>query len=377
MNRNKLTLTSLTAFLVTLLLLVPTLTSCTRATAPSDMPVIKVGIVGDMTGPTASGSRGEIWGWEDIAKWANETNYVPGVRFETISYDNRFDVGRSINGYELVKSRGASIVYVQMTGANYALKEKYAQDKIIAMIPPAPAALHPPGWAFSPDGAYADGAAVAYEWIVKDWAQQGKPGKPKMAWLTWDADYGHSGLVADWYARELGIEILPYELYPSPAPTDKTAELLRLREANADYVLSTGPQSAWQVVLKDAAKLGMQGKTKFIAIGNAMESDVLIQLAKEAAEGTYFVSFVASMHEQGVPGVEWLKGIQTKYHGEWYNGITYVRGYLMMRLPVEAIKMAIEKDGLKPEQVNGDTIYQALEKNIKEFDTGGLTGPLT
>ncbi|MDP2719096.1 MAG: hypothetical protein Q8P44_04590, partial [Dehalococcoidia bacterium] len=46
-------------------------------------------------------------------------------------------------------------------------------------------------------------------------------------------------------------------------------------------------------------------------------------------------------------------------------------------LPVEAIKMAIEKDGLKPEQVNGDTIYQALEKNIKEFDTGGLTGPLT
>ncbi|MBI4329933.1 MAG: ABC transporter substrate-binding protein [Chloroflexi bacterium] len=338
---------------------------------------IKVGIISDMTGPTASGAVGEIWGFEDIAKWANETNYVPGVTFETIAYDNRFDVGRSLNGYELMKTRGVSVVHVQMTGANYALNPKYTTDKIVALIPPAPKALHPVGWAFSSDAAYADGAAAGFEWVLKDWAAARKSGKPKLAWLTWDADYGHAGLIANWYATEKGIDVLRSEFYPSPAPADVSAQLLRIKDAAADYVFSTGPQSAWQTVAKDAQRLGLKDRMKFLGIGNAIESDVFLGLTKEAGEGFYQVQFFSSMHEGDLAGVKWLRDIQTKYRSEWANNMVATRGALAMRLVVEAIKAAVEKDRVSADKIDGQAIYTSLEKNIKNFDTGGLSGPLT
>ncbi len=330
-----------------------------------------------MTGPTASGAVWEIWGFEDVAKWANETNYVPGVTFEAIAYDNRFDVGRSINGYELMKTRGVSMVHMQMTGANYALNPKYAADKIVALIPPAPKALHPVGWAFSSDASYADGAAAGFEWVIRDWTAAGKTGKPKLGWLTWDADYGHAGLIANWYATEKGIDVLKNEFYGPPAPPDTSAQLLRLRDAGADYVFSMGPQSAWTTVVKDAQRLGLKNRMKFVAIGNGVESDVFINLTKEAGDGTFNVQFFSSINEADLPGVKWLRDIQTRYRSEFANNVTGSRGYMAMKMAVEAIKLAIEKDGIAPDKIDGQAIFNSLEKNIKNWDTGGITAPLT
>ncbi len=344
---------------------------------PAAKPVtITVGIVSDMTGPTASGAVWEIWGFEDIAKWANETNYVPGVNFQTVAYDNRFDVGRSMSGYELMKTRGASIVHMQMTGANYALNPKYAQDKIVALIPPAPKALVPVGWAFSSDGSYADGAAAGFDWVIKDWKASGKPGKPKLSWLTWDADYGQAGAIANWYAVDKGIDVLRNEFYAAQVPTDTSSQLLRIKDAGADYVFSMGVQSAWVTVVKDALRLGLKDKMKFVGIGNAVESDVFINLTKEAGDGTYNVQFLASHNESDLPGIKWLRELQTKYRGESANNITGTRGYMAMRMAVEAIKLAIEKDGIPPDKIDGQAIYNSLEKNIKNWDIG-ISGPLT
>ncbi len=356
----------------------------TATPAPSATPkpaarpaTISVGVVSDMTGPTASGAVWEISGFQDIAKWANETNYVPGVIFDTIAYDNRFDMGRSLNAYELMKTRGVSVVHMQMTGANYALNPKYKADKIVALIPPAPKALSPVGWAFSSDGAYADGAAAGFEWVIKDWKASGQPGKPKLAWLTWDADYGLAGPIVNWYATSIGIDVLRNEFYAAQAPSDVTAQLLRIRDAGANYVFSLGVQAAWITVVNDAQRLGLKDKIKFVGIGNAVESDVFINLTKAAGEGTYQVQFFSSMNEGNLPGVQWLRDTQTKYRSEWVNNITGTRGYMAMRLVVEAIKAAIQKDGIAPDKVDGQAIYNSMEKNIKNFDTGGLSGPLT
>lgn len=356
----------------------PAPTSKPTTPQPAAKPVsIKLGIVADQTGPTASGNVGVFWGYQDLAKWANDNNYVPGVTFETIAYDNRFDMGRSLSGYELMKTRGVSVVHEQMTGANYALKDKYAADKIVAFIPPAPKALHPPGWAFTADASYSDAAAMAFEWIVQDWKSTGKPGKPKMAWLTWDADYGQAGAIANWYATDIGIEVLRNEFYAAQVPADVTSQLLRIKDAGADYVISMGVQSAWQIVLKDAQRLGLKDKMKFIGVGNAMESDVLIDLTKEASDGVYQTTFSSSLHEENVQGVQWLRDMMVRYHGEWLNYMVNTRNYLEMKMLIEAVKLAIQKDGIAPDKVNGQVIYNSLEKNFKDWSTDGLTAPLT
>ncbi|MDP2718555.1 MAG: ABC transporter substrate-binding protein [Dehalococcoidia bacterium] len=365
-------------FLAIALLLLPSLIGCTKKSSSPTGVTIIIGIVSDMTGATANTAIGEIWGWEDAAKWGKETNLVPGVNFEIITYDNKFDVGRSINGYEMIKGRNASVTHVQMTGANYALKDKYATDKIVAMIPPAPKALHPPGWAFTADMAYTDQAAAAYQWLLEDWKKEGKSGKPKMGWLTWDADYGHSGLIVNWYASEIGIEVLQTEFYgPGPVPSDVTSQLLRLKDKGANYVVSVGPDIAWANILKDANKLGLSNSMKFVGVANVIFSADLAKVAQEAAEGSYLVMANSSLYEDNLPGVQMLRQMQEKYRGEWRDNLPGVRGWLSMQLIMEAVKQAIEKDNVKPEQVNGEVIKASLEKNINNFDTGGLSGPLT
>ncbi len=347
--------------------------------APAVKPVtIRIGLISDMTGPTATTAIGEIWGWEDAAKWSNETGYVPGVNFETISYDNRFDVGRSLNGYELMKTRGVSVVHVQMTGANYALKDKYAQDKLVAIIPPAPKALHPPGWVFSADGSYADASGAAFDWIIQDWKAQGKTGKPKMGWLTWDADYGYSGLMANWYASDIGIDVLSTEFFVSPAPKDVNAQLMRLRDKGVNYVISLGPDVAWSTILNNAYDLKLQQSgIKFVGVANVIFSDDLARLSKEAAEGSYLVMFYSSLYEDKLPGVQLLRQMQEKYRGEWRDNLPSVRGWLSGRMVEEAVKQAIQKDGVSPDKIDGDAIYKSLEKNINNWDSGGLAGPMT
>ncbi len=345
---------------------------------PDVKPVsMTVGIVSDLTGPTASGAIGDNWGIEDYFKFANETNYVPGAKFDTIFYDNRFDVGRTLNGYELMKTRKAQAVWIQMTGAAMALAPKAAGDKMVILVPGPPKVLYPPSWAFSAEASYADGAAAAFEWIAQDWKAQGKAGKPKMGWLTWDADYGYSGIIVNWYAVEKGIEVLPNELLASNAPTDTTSQLMRLRDAGANYIISVGPQSLWQTVLKDAVKLGLKDKIKFVGVANAMESDVLINLTKEASEGMYFVHFYSSLYEEDQPGVKWLKDMQIKYRGESMNWMRNEVGWMTGKIFVEAVKAAIEKDKVSPDKIDGEVIYKSLENNIRNLDTGGLTGPLT
>ncbi|MBI4332870.1 MAG: ABC transporter substrate-binding protein [Chloroflexi bacterium] len=377
MNHTKLVPLALFSLIAAVMVVMPLAAACRVATAPAAAATVTVGIVSDLTGPTASGAIGDNWGIEDFFKWANETNYAPGVKFDTIFYDNRFDVGRSINGYELMKTRKVQAVWIQMTGAAYALTPKAAADKIVVLVPGPPKVLNPPGWAFSAEASYADGAGAAFEWILQDWKAQGKTGKPKMAWLTWDSDYGHSGPIVNWYAVEKGIDVLPTEFYPSPAPADTTPQLLRLRDAGVNYIMSVGPQSAWQVVLKDAAKLGLKDRIKFVGVANAMESDVLINLAKEAAEGMYFVHFFSSLYEDDLPGVKWLKDMQIKYRGESVNWMRNQVGWMTGKLFVEAVKAAIEKDRVAPDSIDGTAIYRSLENNIKDVDTGGLTGPLS
>ncbi len=356
-------------------------TQITRAPAtpePAAKPVtMTMGLISDLTGPTASGSMGDNWGIEDYFKWANETGYVPGVKFETVFYDNRFDVGRSINGYELMKTRKVQAVWIQMTGAAYALVPKAAGDKIVVFVPGPPKVLSPTSWAFSAEASYADGAGAAFEWMIEDWKKQGKPGKPKMASLNWDADYGYSGMIVNWYAAEKGIDVLPNELFASPAPTDVAAQLLRIKERGADYVTSVGPGAAWVRILKDATRLGLKDRIKFVGTANAIESESYINLDKAAFEGSYFVHFFASLHEENVPGVQWAKDMQVKYRGESLNWMRNEVGFMTGRMFVEGVKAAIEKDRIAPDKIDGDVIYQSLEKNIKNLDTGGLTGPLT
>ncbi|MDZ4246023.1 MAG: ABC transporter substrate-binding protein [Dehalococcoidia bacterium] len=347
------------------------------APVPAAAVDITIGIISDLTGPTASGAIGDNWGIEDALKGANEANEVPGVNFTTTFYDNRFDVGRSLTGYEMMKTQGVQAVWLQITGSVYALKPKLAEDKIIGLVPGPPKGLYPPGWVFSAEASYSDGAGAAFDWILEDWKKEGRSGKPKIAWLTWDADYGHSGLIVNWYATEIGLDVLKTEFYPSPAPQDTSSQLLRLKEAGANYVLSVGPQSAWQVVLKDAQRLGLKDTMKFIAVANAMESDDLIDLAKEAAEGMYFVHFFSSLYEENVPGVKAFKEMQVKYRGKSKNWMRNEVGCMTVKIFVEAVKQAVTKDKISPDKINGQVIYNSLEKNIKNMDTGGLTGPLT
>ncbi len=118
-------------------------------------------------------------------------------------------------------------------------------------------------------------------------------------------------------------------------------------------------------ILKDAKKLKL--RTKFFALNWAMSGKVA-ELAGPAAEGCYWTNPFCLWTDDG-PGVKEAKAISEKYHPGKVQIVNYFQGFTAMKVMAEAI-------GHVKGEVTGPAIKAALE-NMKDFDTGGLTVPIS
>jgi len=119
-------------------------------------------------------------------------------------------------------------------------------------------------------------------------------------------------------------------------------------------------------ILKDAKKLGL--RTKFFALNWAMSQQTMLN-AGAAAEGCYWTNPFATWADVHLPGVKKAREISEKYHPGKVQLVNYFQGYTAMLVMAEAISRIEGK-------ITGEKIKDALE-SLKDFDTGGLTVPIT
>ena len=76
-------------------------TAAPKAEAPKQMnATVRVVMLADLTGPYGVTTGPQLDGLADFTKWANETNYIPGITLESKIYDHGLKAESAIALYK-------------------------------------------------------------------------------------------------------------------------------------------------------------------------------------------------------------------------------------------------------------------------------------
>ncbi|HHH40667.1 MAG TPA: branched-chain amino acid ABC transporter substrate-binding protein [Chloroflexi bacterium] len=362
----------LSAVLTIVLLSTLVVTACGGGGGAKGGP-IKVGAIFDLTGPTSDVGTPYSEGVRDYVEWLNGKGGVEGRTIELIFQDYAYKVDQAEQLYSQYVQEGVVAFMGWGTGDTEALRGRIAEDKIpfmsasysanLAKIDEAP-------YNFLVGTTYSDQFIIVLQWILDDWKAKGMSGNPKVVLFHHDSPFG----LSPWedgkaFGEPKGIEMM--ELAQPKGATDFTAELTRIRDFGANYVVMQTVSSPAAMALKNAQSLGMTDEVQFICL-NWCADEILINLAKDAAEGV-IGAMPFTPPSVSVPGMkdadEFLKG---KGSSLQEKGLHYIQGWWTMAVMTEGIRKVV-KDG---KEVNGENIRAALE-SLQNFDTGGVTAPVS
>ncbi|NPA93653.1 MAG: ABC transporter substrate-binding protein [Chloroflexi bacterium] len=334
---------------------------------------IKVGAIFDLTGPTSDVGTPYSEGVRGYVDWLNANGGIDGRKIDLVWADYAYKVDQAEQLYSQFVNEGVVAFQGWGTGDTEALRSKIAADKIPFMSASYSANLldiQKAPYNFLIGVTYSDQAIIAIQWAIQDWKAAGNEGMPKVALIHHDSPFGESPVAdAQAFAQSQGVDFMHIAM-PKGA-TDYVAELAQIQKFGANYVIIHTVSSPAAVLVKDAKNQGLMDKIKFINM-NWCADEGFINLAGDAAEGVYG-TLPFTPPSDPVPGHEapaqWLKE-----HGSSLDdkGLHYVQGWWTMAVMTEGIRRVVEEG--KP--VTGENIKAALE-TIKDFDTGGVTAPIT
>ncbi len=339
-------------------------TACGGSGTSKDSGPIKIGGIFDFSGPTSGPGTPYGQGVQAYVEWKNANGGIDGRQIDFISQDYGYKVPNAEQLYSQYVGEGIVAFQGWGTGDTEALRGKIADDKIpfmsasysinLANIKDAP-------YNFLIGTTYSDQMVIALQWI-KD------QGGTKVGVLHHDSPFGKSPVPdGEDFAKANGMEFMAVAM-PGGA-TDLTPELSQLESFGAEYIIIQNVASPAALALRNAKDLGMTAQ--FVCL-NWCADESLIELAGDATDGV-IGTLPFTPPSVDVPGDDDArKFAQSK--GEDLNklGLHYTQGWVTMEVMVAGIEKVV-KDG-KP--VTGENIRAALE-TIQNFDTGGITSPIT
>ncbi|MCD6151273.1 MAG: ABC transporter substrate-binding protein [Deltaproteobacteria bacterium] len=349
---------------------------CFVGTTAMAAKTIKIGGMFDITGGTGAVGTPYAEGVRDYVRYINDNGGINGKMIELLDVDYAYKIPQALAAYKKFKSAGVVAIQGWGTGDTEAMSPIITKDHIPYMSASysehlTNAAITP--YNFMVGTTYADQARVALKYIATNWTDKSR--KPRVALIYndtgfgrspfFDVDYhGHHFPAAEAYAKEVGVDVVCTPVVGLRA-LDATPQLLSMKQKDPDYAI-VQETSVMATILKDAKKLGL--RTKFFALNWAMSQQTMLN-AGAAAEGCYWTNPFAVWSDVHLPGVKKAREISEKYHPGKVQLVNYFQGFVAMQVMAEAISRIEGK-------ITGETIKAALE-NIKDFDTGGLTVPIT
>lgn len=135
---------------------------------------------------------------EDMVRYYNENDIIPGVRFDIVTFDGKYNSGQDLVGYRQLKTQGADLMFSSPPGTPTALKPYLAQDKMVLFAPaPLTDAIEPPGWVFGVGTTTVEKAV----YTLLEWVAANDPGFPegrpaRIGGAFWDEPYHEAILEA-------------------------------------------------------------------------------------------------------------------------------------------------------------------------------------
>jgi len=329
---------------------------------------------GTITGPDAL-VNGMTYGTRDYLEYLNQTKGgIAGNKVRVLMLDGRYKLDEELKIYRrCADQEQAVVINGWSTGASKALRDQIQEDGIPFISESfASEVLDPQKYPFT----FIAGPTYEQQMIIalRDLAAKG--GK-RVVLMFSDNEYGRgpvnvvkqSGII-----EKLGLQVVDLVEYRYDAQ-DITAQMLRVKGKNPDLVYVQGSTPQVLVALRDAAKVGLQAK---LFVGNLYNiSPAIPEQLGPAAEGFRAVQTYA-FYGDNIPAMKEIETYAQKNEVE-KKDIYFLKGWLKGKVIAAAIEKVIQKNnGQVPTDIK--TFRKAVRDEmeaLKDFDTGGITPPLT
>jgi ABC-type branched-subunit amino acid transport system substrate-binding protein len=386
MKRNRVLLVLLACSLV-VLMLVPFISSCssssgtTTASAPAatnqapattavtttaakPAPEIRIGVMGGLTGPAAASVGAMFKELEYIFKYVNEVEGgIDGVKLAWKIVDNKGGPEGAMLGYKELQNTFNPAFYMAVEDFYYmGVKDLIVQDKSVVLVTSAndPRLYTPVSNFFSMAVPPADGFAGFVKWAKQDWKGSGAP---KIGVLTWDLQSGGVWKQAQPWAMKQGVEIT--EVQYSAAGMDLKPQLMKLRDANVNYVWMMGTSSYANIAVRDFNGLGLKDKMSF-TFNEYVEADVLLGLAGKEAEGFNIIRSESPYSDNTDAAKLYTKIYQwAEKKDKWSDNRLMINFKAAFTAAIKQAATDVGKD-----KIDRVAIYNALNK-LTKIDTWG------
>ncbi len=339
-------------------------------------------------GPYGANGQSFYGGFVDYLNYVNlKDGGINGVKLVWEECETEYNNAKGVECYERMKAKAkvsTGPIHTMSTGVAYALIDKATEDKI-------PLAMMGYGRTDAVDGSvfpYAFPLVTTYQMqasailkFIKDKEKGSLDGK-KIVFLYHDSAYGKEPIVA--LQEEAKLNKFTLIQIPVAHPgNEQSAQWLKIRQENPDYVIFWGWGVMNQTALKAAQKVGFAREKMIGSWWAGSEEDTVP--AGDAAKG-----YMAATWNVAGKDVPLIADIEKVVYGAGKGDlqdktklgtILYNRGVSAAVLSVEALRGAQAKYG-KGKPVNGEQVRWALENlnitdaRLKEIGAVNLLPPI-
>ena len=318
------------------------------------------------TGPYAP--NGVPWanGYVDYLKLVNARGGINGVKLTFEECETAYDTAKSVECYERLKGKGATLVQPLSTGATFAITEKAPADKISVVTVGYGRSESSDGtvfkWNFPLAGTYWVAADAILQSIAKkEGGGMDKLKGKKIALVYHDSPFGKEPIAL--MQERAAMHGFTLQLLPVTAPgVEQKATWLQVRQNRPDYVALWGWGVMNSTAIKEAQATGYPRDKMYGVWWAGAEPDV-----KDVADGAKGYNAVTMQHG-AEPNSQLVKDVITLVHSkgqgtgpkEELGQVLYMRGAMSAMLGIEGIRAAQERYG-KGKVMNGEQVRWGLE----------------
>jgi len=329
---------------------------------------IRIGYIPDLTGPSARGCRGHLWGITHYLDEVNARGGIHGRKIKLFIQDGKYNPSIGMSAFKklvlkekvfaMIANMGSASVKAQLP-----LIEKYG----IPLIAPAVQSWwisHPPNkYIFSTMLSQGYCARVLIDYVVKDLGDK----QPRMGVLFVNTELGHASLKEIRAQAEMYGFPVSAEIGYTPGTVSLSGQIAKLKAADVDYVMLCSITTGAVYACKEAAKLDW--KPQFLFPG-VVTDEAIFHLGQDAVfygkppigASEYFP--VSSDFPAKETLLRWLKDDPKKKTISLYD----IHGFTYANMLVEGLKRT-GKD------LSVEGFVKALE-GIRDWDNGAQA-PLT
>lgn len=343
--------------------------------AKKEAEPLKIGGIFDITGPTSAVGKDYAQAAKDAERYINENGGINGRKIQVIANDYAYKIPEAVSLYKQYKEVDKVFVIQGWgTGDTNALKGQINKDQVVYISASYDSNLNDPSktpYNFYVGTSYSDAIRLAMTFVKETFNEMFPDAgsrAPRVVFIYPDHPYGKAPIPAGKaMAKELGIEVGPDEIVGLRA-IDATSQLLHMKEFDPDWAWVGGTTPSTSVIAKDAAKLGL--RTKIISNCWGFDENIL-KLAGDAGNDRLYGMAPFAFWGENVPGMKAAMETAKKTDPEGVHTVRYIQGWTAMMVMWEGLKRA-DKAG----ELNAPGLKKALE-SLSEFDTGGLTAPVS